>query len=134
MLVLILQMAFNPLAIPENLVVEEEPVVHGEPAVVVDLRSEDHNLQVMSGITVIPSFDIIFEARFGSNLNLNALNVIEEVLLPNQEVLIEESPHGGMIKFCVPKLTVDRFLYVMDWLTLVKTRWSLGWGWLGGDI
>lgn len=120
--------------VPDNLFEEEEPPIsHGWDAVVVDMRSEDTSLQVIPDDSVTPPFDIIFEVGIESNLVLNTMNVLDIVLRPDQSFFIRESPRGNMVKFIVPKLTVARFLYLVDWITLVKATWSLEWDQIGNS-
>ena len=94
-------------------------MVPGTDAVMIDVKAEDNNLQVIPNDHVISPFDIIFEGEFGNNLHWNVMNVFD-VVLPGQAIRTIISP-----KCFVPEITMDRLLYVVDFLTLVKARWSL---------
>ena len=105
-------------------------MVPGTDAVMIDVKAEDNNLQVIPNDHVISPFDIIFEGEFGNNLYWNVTNVFD-VVLPGQAIRTIISPNGDMFKCFVPEITMDRLLYVVDFLTLVKARWSLKWGVIG---
>ena len=72
-------------------------MVPGTDAVMIDVKAENNNLQVIPNDHVISPFDIIFEGEFGNNLHWNVMNVFD-VVLPGQ--VLRAGDHHGQASLC----------------------------------
>ena len=123
-------MAFTPSPhLADLMLAETDYNTDGLLAVVVETGSVDHYLQVIPMYGDLLPFDVIFEGNLGSAINWNAFLIFDSVMMAGhgQQTLLRVSPHGDMLRYIVPSLTMDRFLFVIDWLSTVRAAWHLQW-------
>ena len=79
----------------------------------------------------VKAFDILFASPSltGGNWSssfLLAFQGLQNIVEPGYEFYVTEATN--MFKFTVPYLTAERFLRVIDWLSVLEDVWALDWG------